>query len=120
MLDNYIKKAQDFLKNPTEEYVITIDDLRDSLDKENNLFLLDVRMPEEVAEGRIEGVVNIPLPEIEKRIAEIPKDKEIITICARGGRASAAMFLLNDKGYNQVKVLIGGTLGWIHEGNKVV
>lgn len=44
------------------------------------MFFLDVREPKELEElGTFEGYVNIPLGQIEKRLAEIPKDKAIIT-----------------------------------------
>ncbi len=120
MLDQkYITKAQTFLENPQEDKVITVDELKDAIDDGKHFFLLDVRMPDEVAEGKIPGVVNIPLPELDSRWSEVPKDKNIITVCARGGRAAAAMFILQDKGYNKIHTLLGGTLGWIQEGNKV-
>jgi hypothetical protein len=55
------------------------DDVLALLDK-GEVFLLDVREPKELEElGTFEGYVNIPLGQIEKRLAEIPKDKAIIT-----------------------------------------
>lgn len=45
-----------------------------------NLFLLDVRQPEEIAEvGTVDGYVNIPIGELEGRLEEIPKDRPILT-----------------------------------------
>lgn len=44
------------------------------------VFFLDVREPKELEElGTLDGYVNIPLGQIEKRLSEIPKDKAIIT-----------------------------------------
>jgi rhodanese-related sulfurtransferase len=44
------------------------------------VFLLDVRDPRELAElGTLDGYVNIPAAQIEKRLSEIPRDKAIIT-----------------------------------------
>jgi len=55
------------------------DDVMALLDK-GEVFFLDVREPSELAElGTFEGYVNIPVGQIEKRLAEIPKDKAIIT-----------------------------------------
>ena len=52
----------------------------DSVMADGNVFLLDVRQPKEIDElGGYEGAVNIPLPELESRLAEIPKDKTILT-----------------------------------------
>ena len=55
------------------------DDVMALLEK-GEVFFLDVREPSELAElGTFEGYVNIPVGQIEKRLAEIPKDKAIIT-----------------------------------------
>lgn len=48
---------------------------------DKKVFFLDVREPDEVKKlGSIEGYVNIPLGQLEKRLKEIPKDKLIITL----------------------------------------
>ena len=55
------------------------DDVMALLEK-GEVFFLDVREPKELEElGTLEGYVNIPLGQIEARLAEIPKDKAIIT-----------------------------------------
>ncbi|HJU42941.1 MAG TPA: rhodanese-like domain-containing protein [Vicinamibacterales bacterium] len=55
------------------------DDVMTLLEK-GEVFFLDVREPNELEElGTLEGYVNIPLGQIEKRLGEIPKDKAIIT-----------------------------------------
>jgi hypothetical protein len=51
-----------------------------ALVEKGEVFFLDVREPDELEKlGTFEGYVNIPLGQIEKRLAEIPKDKAIIT-----------------------------------------
>lgn len=51
-----------------------------ALVEKGDVFFLDVREPKELEDlGTFEGYVNIPLGQIEKRLAEIPKDKAIIT-----------------------------------------
>jgi hypothetical protein len=55
------------------------DEVMALLDK-GEVFFLDVREPKELEDlGTLEGYVNIPLGQIEKRLSEIPKDKAIIT-----------------------------------------
>ena len=55
------------------------DDVMALLEK-GEVFFLDVREPSELAElGTFEGYVNIPVGQLEKRLAEVPKDKAIIT-----------------------------------------
>lgn len=58
---------------------MTSDEVMAKLEK-GEVFFLDVREPKELEElGTLEGYVNIPLGQIEARLAEIPKDKAIIT-----------------------------------------
>ena len=82
----------------------------------DNLFLLDVREPNEYAEWHIENSVNIPLEKLsnEETLSKIPKDKEIITICPRGNRATIGKYMIQRYGYN-VKVLEGGLIAWSTE-----
>ena len=51
--------------------------------------LIDVRTPAEVAEGTAEGSVNIPMQEAEQRLAEFPKDKDLLIFCRSGKRSMA-------------------------------
>ncbi|MEN8134405.1 MAG: rhodanese-like domain-containing protein [Thermodesulfobacteriota bacterium] len=60
--------------------------------------ILDVRGPEETSEGMFANAINIPLDEIEKRIAELPKDKEFMVHCSTGARADMAVQSLKKAG----------------------
>ena len=113
---DYLPKAQAFMQNPQEDQSITVGQLKMEKDK---CFLLDVRQPEEIAEGKIPGAVPIPLTEVPAKVSDIPKNKPIITVCAHGGRAAATMFFLKDKGYKNVKTLLGGTEAWKDAGYEV-
>ncbi|MGE0243225.1 MAG: rhodanese-like domain-containing protein [Nitrososphaeraceae archaeon] len=79
-------------------------------------FLLDVRESNEYAEWHIDNSVNIPLGELtkEEKLSQIPKDKEIITICPHGNRATVGRYLMERYGYN-AKVLEGGLVAWSTE-----
>jgi len=90
------------------------------LDAGEEVFLLDVRRPEELEEhGMIEGAVNIPIDELEARLAEVPKDKAIVTYCMRGGRASRAAETLREAGYDK-PIEFGGITAWKEAGLDVV
>lgn len=81
--------------------------------------LLDVREPEEYVMRRIPGAVNIPLPELEERIGEIPDDKPIVVVCEHGIRSVIAARMLVEMGYSGVYNLLGGTSEWVMRGLKV-
>jgi rhodanese-related sulfurtransferase len=65
-----------------------------------DLLILDVRNNEEASAGMIKGARCIPDEEILDRLAEIPKDKRIVTHCSTGVRAEMAYHKLKEKGYN--------------------
>lgn len=72
-----------------------------------NVTLLDVRTPGEVAYGTIPGAINIPVDELRFRLNELPKDKPVIIFCAVGLRGYLALKILQPRGY-QTRNLSGG------------
>ncbi len=92
---------------------ISANELKESLDVGKELFLLDVRQPEEFADWHIQGSVNIPLSELSRKdsLDKIPKDKEVVTICPHGNRSEIAKYILSRYGHN-VKSLEGGLKAW--------
>ncbi|MFN2366760.1 MAG: rhodanese-like domain-containing protein [Desulfurivibrionaceae bacterium] len=66
--------------------------------KEADKVILDVRGPKETSAGMFAGAINIPLDEIENRIAELPRDKEFLIHCSTGARADMAVKALNKAG----------------------
>lgn len=74
----------------------------------DNQVLLDVRNPGELENvGFIEGAINIPVDQLRQRMAELPKDKEIVIYCQVGLRGNVAYRQLVNKGY-KARNLIGG------------
>ena len=102
-------------KTEIQDPRISANDLKIAIDedkvKRGNIFLLDVRSPEEFNQWSIEESTNIPLGEISNLLNEIPKDKEIVTICPQGNRAGMTTLMLQREGYN-VKTLQEGLKGW--------
>ena len=74
--------------------------------------LVDVRTPAEVAEGMAPGAINIPLQEIEQRLSEFPKDKDLLIYCRSGKRSMAASNFLIENGYEKVFNVVGGFLAF--------
>jgi rhodanese-related sulfurtransferase len=75
-------------------------------------FLLDVREAWEVAIASVDGAVHIPMGDIPDRLAEIPRDREVVVMCKVGGRSQAVARFLETHGYPRVANLTGGILLW--------
>jgi NADPH-dependent 2,4-dienoyl-CoA reductase/sulfur reductase-like enzyme/peroxiredoxin family protein/rhodanese-related sulfurtransferase/TusA-related sulfurtransferase len=84
----------------------------DSLDRSKN-FILDVRTPEELAIGSIDGAVNIPLGQLRGRLNEIPKDRRVVIYCQVGQRGYFAYRVLAQNGFDAVN-LSGGFKTYSH------
>ncbi len=74
----------------------------------NKISLIDVRTPGEFAEGHIPGAVNIPLDDLRESLDRIPHDKPIVLYCGVGLRGYLASNILRQRGYSDVRNLIGG------------
>ena len=77
---------------------------------EKKAVMVDVRFPEETKAWRMGFGMFIPLNELPKRLAELPKDKIIVTACPHKDRSSIAMAYLRTKGYN-ARYLTDGLIG---------
>ncbi len=92
---------------------MTVDELKTKLAEGSNTIILDVRTPEELVGplGKMNGVINIPIQELENRINELEKyrDKEIAVVCRSGARSDRGTKILNKNGFN-AKNVIGGML----------
>lgn len=88
--------------------------------QEGKLVLIDVRNPDEWEHAHLPNSINIPLLELEKELAKLSPDQEIVTICGIGGGRSAAAFsVLEGKGFKMVKLLQGGLNAWREAGFEV-
>lgn len=64
-------------------------------------YLVDVRTPEEFAQGSIEGAINIPLDEVQNRVMEFRDKENLVIFCRTGNRSSQAIEILKKNGiYN--------------------
>ena len=91
---------------------IDVKALKERRDKKASHYLLDVREPDEYATAKIEGAVLIPLGQLQSRVAEIPKDREVIVHCHHGGRSAQAVRWLLKSGVPGAKNLDGGIDAW--------
>jgi len=81
---------------------------------QDNFTLIDVREPDEVAEGKIEGAKPLPRGQLEHKIDTITADKSqpIVCYCGGGGRSALAAQSLKKMGFKNVMSLAGGYKGW--------
>jgi rhodanese-related sulfurtransferase len=76
-------------------------------------FLLDVREPAELAVECEPRAINIPIGQLRSRLAELPRDRDILVICRSGQRAYYATRLLLQRGF-KARTLSGGMLSRTH------
>lgn len=79
--------------------------------------LLDVRIPEETKMEWLPAkeALHIPLSELRGRVGELPHDKPIFTYCKVSMRGYEAQRVLNAAGFDNVRFIEGGILGWPFE-----
>lgn len=108
---------------------ITARALKQRLDAGEDLFIVDVRNPEEFAIAALEGTLKLPKPQImlaaedilsgrrtleDTVIAQIPRDREVIVHCRSGVRSTDVIYILRELGYDPQKLvnMEGGILAW--------
>ena len=93
--------------------LVSYEELQAKLAKKDNFVLLDVRTPEEFAEGHIAGAVLLPYDEVEQKAAGMlpEKEKPIIVYYRSGRRSAIAAAALRGLGYKDVKDF-GGISRW--------
>ena len=74
--------------------------------------IVDVREPDEWAEGRIPGAVHIPMGELEARSGELDPARPVIAVCRSGRRSLWAAEALLARGFGDVASLAGGMIAW--------
>lgn len=80
-------------------------------------FVLDVREPEEYGIAHLPGAHSLPQADLANRLAEVPRERPVLVVCAGGNRSLRAAQFLKHIGYEQVANLVGGTGAWIEGGN---
>ncbi len=95
---------------------ITATELKQRLDKGDDIQLIDVREANEVAIARIPGAVHIPLGQVVNRMSEIDPTRETVVHCKMGGRSARAIEALKHSGFRGNLInLKGGITAWSNE-----
>lgn len=107
-----IKKERNMPEH--NEWEITVEELKQKIDKNEKFFLLDCREPYESQIASLGGTI-IPVNSIPAKVDDIieQKDNEVIVYCRSGNRSHYAVEFLRDKyGFTNIKNLLGGILAW--------
>ena len=106
--------AANVLQNRLDGFTAGISplELKQRLDAGEDIFLLDVRPPQVRSKVCTQTEVNIPVPALRNRLADIPKDRLVVTVCNIGLNASVAYIILKQNGFDNVRVLDGGVTAW--------
>ena len=87
--------------------------------RDKGAVFIDVREPDEFAEGRVPGSVLIPLGELAQRSGELPRDARIVTVCHSGQRSLYAVDILTQQGWADVKSMAGGVVEWARANREI-
>ena len=80
-------------------------------------YILDVREPAEYAANHIPGAHPLPQADLALRLGEIPRNRDVLVVCASGLRSRRAAGYLVWLGYARITSLDGGTNGWLSAGH---
>lgn len=99
---------------------VTVNQFKDLIATEGTL--LDVRTPEEWAEGVIPNAekINYHGGDFESQIEKLDKTKPVFIYCRSGRRSANAANVLKGKGFTKIYNLNGGILDWINSGNETI
>ncbi len=86
---------------------------------QNGAFILDVRSQTEWDQFHIKGSTLIPLDQLSTRLAEVPRDRDVLVVCRSGSRSQAGRSTLIQAGYRRVTSLSGGLTAWTAAGYPV-
>lgn len=87
--------------------MIPMNVLEQWLAEDRPLLLIDLRSRQEYGQSHLRGAVNIPLEELESRVAELPEDRPLVFYCGRGSKSMRACNFLGPRGYRVVDVASG-------------
>jgi rhodanese-related sulfurtransferase len=90
-------------------------ELRDRFAGAARPIVLDVREPWELAVCSLPDTLNIPMGQVAARVAELPRDAEIVVMCHHGIRSQQVALFLQRQGFDKLYNLKGGIAAWSRE-----
>ncbi|MDZ7898002.1 MAG: molybdopterin-synthase adenylyltransferase MoeB [Arcicella sp.] len=115
------EKKQKMEKNQEFKPEITVSELKQIIDNQEDILLLDVRNPFEYDICKLQNSLLIPMSNIPTNIKHIPKDKPVVVYCHHGMRsASVIEYLSQNHGFTNLQNLKGGINAWANEIDEVM
>jgi rhodanese-related sulfurtransferase len=93
--------------------------LQEKIAAGEDIHLVDIRTPAEVAQAAIPDAVHLPMHLLPLRMTELPKDKEVVLYCRSGARSYHACTYLVQQGFDNVINLRGGIIAWARHGFEI-
>ncbi len=96
---------------------VSAGEVKAKMDRGDDFVILDVRTAQQFGAKHLEDdrVMLVTLGDIRERLGEIPRDKEIILLCAMGVRSYEALRILHGAGFRDIKYMEGGLQAWPYE-----
>ncbi len=93
---------------------LSTNDFQKKLAADGTAILLDVRTPQEYANGHLQNATTINFfdADFKEKIDKLDKNKRVYVYCAVGGRSAKASKILQESGFKAVYNLLGGFNGW--------
>jgi rhodanese-related sulfurtransferase len=106
----------------TAQTKLSPDDFEKLIKTDKTVQLVDVRTPQEVANGHIEKAVNINIADadFQAKMSQLDKSKPIAVYCGVGGRSGKAAAMLTTLGFTKIYDLQGGMTAWKGQEKAVV
>lgn len=99
---------------------IDVQDLKARIDAGENIALIDIRSDAELAQGVLPGAEHLAMHLIPLRMADLPKDRDVVLYCRSGARSYHACNFLEQQGISNVLNLRGGIIAWARQGYEIV
>ena len=104
-------------QEPGEPYFrIDLEEAKGMVDR-GDVVVIDVRQPDEWASGHVQGAIHMPVDDVLARIDELPKDRDLLFICAMGVRSGLACEMAAAMGLDSERLysIEDGTPAWIQK-----
>jgi rhodanese-related sulfurtransferase/TusA-related sulfurtransferase len=119
VLKHYVRKSSGEEEQETKHPNIVNNEDLDTLRKNDDFLLLDVRESAEYAFEHIPEATSIPLGELDERAEELDRSKNVYVVCRTGNRSDLAAQKLTEKGFENVYNVVPGMSGWSGETTKL-